>query len=54
MSDDEDTVVDVRSAAEREAGIERMRRWLNNLPPDLAKFYEDLRRLDPKGKPREK
>lgn len=38
----------------REKRRAEIRAWLANLPPDLANFYENLKRLDPKGKPREK
>ncbi|MGK3981364.1 hypothetical protein WMF38_57735 [Sorangium sp. So ce118] len=46
VGDGEDPERDVRRA--------RIRAWLANLPPPLAKLYEDLKRLDPKGQPREK
>lgn len=49
-----DTYVDDRTPEEREAGIARMTAWLQTLPPDLAKMWNDLRRMDPKGFPRHK
>jgi hypothetical protein len=42
----------VPSITYTEEGVARMTAWLKNLPPDLAKFYDDLKRMDPKGQPR--
>lgn len=49
-----DTYVDDRTPEERAAGRAKMRAWLDNLPPPLAKIYADLKRMDPKGFPRHK
>lgn len=38
---------------EREERRARIRAWLANLPAEVAQVYEDLKRLDPKGKKRE-
>jgi hypothetical protein len=51
-SGDEVAPLDDRSPEEKAAGVAKMRAWLDNLPPPLAKMYEDLKRLDPKGQPR--
>lgn len=34
------------TAEQREAGVERMRRWLENLPPSVAKIRDDLKRIE--------
>jgi hypothetical protein len=44
--------VDDRSPEEKAAGRAKIRAWLDNLPPPIAKVYQDLKRLDPKGQPR--
>jgi hypothetical protein len=46
-----ETFVDDRTPEEKAAGIAKMRAWLDNLPPSLAKLYADLKRMD-KGQPR--
>lgn len=33
-------------------GKARMKAWLDGLPPPLAKFYQGLKRMDPKGSKR--
>jgi GrpB-like predicted nucleotidyltransferase (UPF0157 family) len=38
---------------EREQRRASIRAWLANLEPDVAKVYNDLKRLDAKWKPRE-
>ena len=44
---------DERDDAARAENKARMRAWLENLPPDLAEIYQELRRIDPKGQRRE-
>lgn len=46
-------VVDDRTDEEKAAGRAKVRAWLANLPPNIAEFYQELRRIDPKGQRRE-
>jgi hypothetical protein len=50
--DVEAALMDDRTPEEKAAGRAKIRAWLDNLPPPLAKMYQDLKRLDPKGQPR--
>jgi hypothetical protein len=43
-------VVDDRTDEEKAAGRAKVRAWLDNLPPNLKRIYEDAKRLDPKWK----
>lgn len=53
MSTDDDTT-GMADDPDREERRARIRAWLANLPAEVAKVYEDLKRLDPKGQKREK
>lgn len=44
--------LDDRTPEEKAAGVARMRAWLDNLPPPLARIYADIKRMDPKWQPR--
>jgi hypothetical protein len=44
--------VEDRTPKERAASIAKMRAWLENLPPQIRKIYEDLRRDDAHGRRR--
>ncbi len=40
---------DVTTEQRDPLGVARMRRWLDTLPPPLAKLYAELKAMDPKG-----
>lgn len=52
MTQGDEMPVDDRTPEEKAASRARIRAWLDNLPPPIAKFYADLKRMDPKGQPR--
>lgn len=54
MSQGDEMPADDRTPEEKAASRARIRAWLDSLPPPIAKLYADLKRLDPKGQPREK